>query len=62
MLVLFPIFLWRAAFLTGKYEQGKPAPAGSRGESSEYVQKYMTESNYQKLDRLTKFAKDHGRG
>jgi aryl-alcohol dehydrogenase-like predicted oxidoreductase len=56
-----PYFPLAGGFLTGKYEEGKPAPAGSRGESSEYVQRYMTESNYQKLDRLTKFAKEHGR-
>lgn len=56
-----PYFPLAGGFLTGKYEQGKPAPAGSRGESSEYVQKYMTDSNYKKLDRLTNFAKEHGR-
>ncbi|MAT44890.1 MAG: aldo/keto reductase [Anaerolineaceae bacterium] len=56
-----PYFPLAGGFLTGKYEQGKPAPAGSRGESSEYVQQYMTESNYQKLDRLINFAKEHGR-
>lgn len=57
----FPYFPLAGGFLTGKYQQGKPAPTGSRGESSEYVQKYMTASNYQKLDQLTRFAKDHGR-
>ncbi len=56
-----PYFPLAGGFLTGKYQPGKPAPAGSRGESSEYVQNYMTESNYQKLAQLTKFAKDRGR-
>lgn len=57
---LIPYFPLAGGFLTGKYQKGKPAPAGSRGESSEYVQKYMTDANYAILEKLTIFAKDHG--
>jgi aryl-alcohol dehydrogenase-like predicted oxidoreductase len=41
---------------------GKPAPPGSRGESVRSVQELMTERNYQTVNRLTAWAKDHGRG
>jgi len=59
-LALIPYFPLAGGFLTGKYQQGKPAPTGSRGESSEYVQKYMTKDNYVILDKLISFAKEHG--
>ncbi len=57
---LIPYFPLAGGFLTGKYQKGKPAPAGSRGESSEYVQKYMTDINYSILEKLITFAKNHG--
>ncbi len=57
---VIPYFPLAGGFLTGKYQQGKPAPAGSRGESSEYVQKYLTDKNFGILDKLIAFAKDHG--
>lgn len=57
-----PYFPLAGGFLTGKYRRGEPAPAGSRGESSPYVQKYMTHANYNRLDRLTEWAAAHGRG
>lgn len=49
-------------FLTGKYERGKPAPAGSRGERSESVQRYMTPGYYDKLERLESWARERERG
>jgi aryl-alcohol dehydrogenase-like predicted oxidoreductase len=49
-------------FLTGKYEQGKPAPPGSRGTSARNVQEFMTEANYDRVGRLTNWAKARGRG
>ena len=49
-------------FLTGKYEQGKPPPPGSRGETVKNVQNLMTETNYHKVVKLSSWAKDHGRG
>jgi len=57
---VIPYFPLAGGFLTGKYQKGKPAPAGSRGEDSEYVQKYMTDKNFDILGRLVSFAKDHG--
>ena len=58
----FPIIRWQGGFLTGKYEMGKPPPAGSRGESVRNVQELMTEKNYHLVGKLTAWAKDHGRG
>ncbi len=55
---ILPYFPLAGGFLTGKYEQGKDAPAGSRGESSPYVQKYMMDENYAVLDKLSAFAKE----
>ena len=57
-----PYFPLAGGFLTGKYKRGEPAPAGSRGESSEYVQRYMIEGNYDKVEKLTAWAKTHDRG
>jgi aryl-alcohol dehydrogenase-like predicted oxidoreductase len=58
---ILPYFPLAGGFLTGKYSQDKPAPAGSRGESSEYVQRYMTPRNYSKLAELSAFADEHDR-
>jgi aryl-alcohol dehydrogenase-like predicted oxidoreductase len=57
-----PYYPLAGGFLTGKYELGKPAPAGSRGESARSVQELMTEKNYRRVSRLSGWAKDHGRG
>ena len=57
-----PYYPLAGGFLTGKYEMGKPAPRGSRGESSRNVQELMTEKNYHSVGRLSAWAKDHGRG
>lgn len=58
---LLPYFPLAGGFLVGKYKSGESAPKGSRGESSEYVQRYFTEENFALLDRLTAFAADAGR-
>ncbi len=57
---ILPYFPLAGGFLTGKYQRGQAAPAGSRGESSPYVQKYMTDQNYDKVEALTAWAKDRG--
>lgn len=57
-----PYFPLAGGFLTGKYERGKAAPKGSRGESSPYVQKYMTDANYGRLEKLEAWARGHGHG
>ena len=57
-----PYFPLAGGFLTGKDKRGEAAPAGSRGESSEYVQKYMTDSTYNLIDQLTAWAAARERG
>lgn len=57
-----PYFPLAGGFLTGKYKEGEPPPPGSRGESSEYVQQYMTAANYEKVEALEAWAAEHGRG
>lgn len=49
-------------FLTGKYRRGEPAPAGSRGETSESVQRYMRDAFYDKIEGLEAWAAERGRG
>lgn len=53
---ILPYFPLAGGFLTGKYQRGEPAPAGSRGENSPYVQRYMTEENFDKMEKMTVFA------
>lgn len=53
---ILPYFPLAGGFLTGKYKRGEPVPAGSRGESSAYVQRHMTEANFDKLEKLLAFA------
>jgi aryl-alcohol dehydrogenase-like predicted oxidoreductase len=57
---ILPYFPLAGGFLTGKYKRGESAPPGSRGESAPYVQRYMTDANYDKVEKLEAFAKDHG--
>jgi aryl-alcohol dehydrogenase-like predicted oxidoreductase len=58
---ILPYFPLAGGFLTGKYRRGQQAPAGSRGESSDYVQKYMTDAGYDKLERLITWAGERDR-
>jgi aryl-alcohol dehydrogenase-like predicted oxidoreductase len=58
---LLPYFPLAGGFLTGKYERGEPAPQGTRGARSPYVQKYLTDANFDKLDKLRAFAESRGR-
>jgi aryl-alcohol dehydrogenase-like predicted oxidoreductase len=57
---LIPYFPLAGGFLTGKYRRGEAAPSGSRGETSPYVQRYMTDDNYTKVEELSKWAEAHG--
>ena len=57
---ILPYFPLAGGFLTGKYQRGAAAPAGSRGESSPYVQKYMVDANYDKVEKLDRWAQAHG--
>ena len=53
---ILPYFPLAGGFLTGKYQRGAPAPSGSRGETSPYVQAYMTGPNYDKLGALESWS------
>ncbi|NJN44717.1 MAG: aldo/keto reductase [Anaerolineae bacterium] len=53
---VLPYFPLAGGFLTGKYRRGEPAPAGSRGETSPYVQRHMTDANFDKVEKLIAFA------
>jgi aryl-alcohol dehydrogenase-like predicted oxidoreductase len=57
---ILPYFPLAGGFLTGKYKEEQKVPTGSRGESSEYVQKYMTMDNYSKLRKLSEFSEARG--
>ncbi|MCY4024049.1 MAG: aldo/keto reductase [Anaerolineaceae bacterium] len=53
-----PYFPLAGGFLTGKYTRKAGAPPGSRGESSAYVQRYMTDANYGLVERLEVWARE----
>ncbi len=55
-----PYFPLAGGFLTGKYQRNQPAPAGSRGENSPYVQGFMTPANFDLIESLTAWALEHG--
>ena len=57
---ILPYFPLAGGFLTGKYKRGEAAPAGSRGENSPYVQKYMTDANFTKVEKMTTWAEEQG--
>jgi aryl-alcohol dehydrogenase-like predicted oxidoreductase len=57
---ILPYFPLAGGFLTGKYQRDQQPPTGSRGETSSYVQRYMTEQNYTILEQLSAFAKANG--
>lgn len=58
---ILPYFPLAGGFLTGKYRRGEGAPAGTRGERSPYVQGYMTDANYTRVERLAQWAGERGR-
>ncbi len=47
-------------FLTGKYRRGGGVPKGSRGEQSERLQGYLTERNFDLIERMDALARDKG--
>lgn len=58
---VLPYFPLAGGFLTGKYRQGQPIPAGSRGNDSPYVQNYFTPDNFSRLEKLEALARERGR-
>ena len=61
---VLPYYPLAGGFLTGKYRRDSPAPAGSRGETSSYVQRYMNDKNYTLVEKLSDWAqqRDHSMG
>jgi aryl-alcohol dehydrogenase-like predicted oxidoreductase len=57
-----PYFPLAGGFLTGKYKRGEAPPPGSRGAVSNYMDKYMTDSCFDQIEKLEAWAADHGRG
>jgi aryl-alcohol dehydrogenase-like predicted oxidoreductase len=57
---ILPYFPLAGGFLTGKYRRGQPAPPGSRGQDSSYVQRYMTDAIYDVVERLAAWAESRG--
>jgi aryl-alcohol dehydrogenase-like predicted oxidoreductase len=58
---ILPYFPLAGGFLTGKYRRDEPAPKGARGETSQYVQKYMTEANFDRVEKLQAWATERDR-
>jgi aryl-alcohol dehydrogenase-like predicted oxidoreductase len=56
-----PYFPLAGGFLTGKYRHNEPPPPGSRGESSAYVQRYMTDANHVRVESLSTWAAERDR-
>lgn len=57
---IVPYFPLAGGFLSGKYRRGQPPPAGSRGENSPYVQKFLKDPFFGQLEKLEQWAADHG--
>lgn len=60
-LSLLPYFPLASGLLTGKYKRGAPPPAGTRLEAMrERANAYLTEENFDIIERLTEFAEARG--
>jgi aryl-alcohol dehydrogenase-like predicted oxidoreductase len=56
-----PYFPLASGLLTGKYRKGQAAPKGSRlAEKQGLADRYLNETNLEKVERLEQFAKEHG--
>jgi aryl-alcohol dehydrogenase-like predicted oxidoreductase len=59
---LLPFFPLASGLLTGKYRRGAAMPAGARLTNTQRLaDRYMTESNWAKVERLTVFAEGRGK-
>lgn len=58
---VIPWYPLAAGFLTGKYQRGKPAPAGTRlSDPRSGLKAILTDANYDKLEKLQAFAVERG--
>lgn len=56
-----PYFPLASGLLTGKYKKGDAPPKGTRlGEKQPLAVRYHTEANLEKVERLQRFAEEHG--
>jgi len=58
---ILPYFPLAGGFLSGKYVRGQAPAAGTRGARSPYVQKFLTDANFDLLDQLRPLAAAHER-
>ena len=59
---LLPYYPLASGFLTGKYRRDAPLPEGARlTKGKRYADKYLTEANWNVLERLEEFCKARGR-
>ncbi|HXF53605.1 MAG TPA: aldo/keto reductase [Hyphomicrobiaceae bacterium] len=60
---LLPYFPLASGLLTGKYKRGAPPPPGTRlaHPTQSYAQRYLTDANWDKVERLSRFAQARGR-
>ena len=57
---LLPYYPLASGLLTGKYERGKPLPAGRLQAVKMWADRFLTERNWALVDKLTAFAEDRG--
>ncbi|MGC1186927.1 MAG: aldo/keto reductase [Candidatus Acidiferrales bacterium] len=61
-LALLPYFPLAGGFLTGKYKRGQPMPQGARLNTAKHLtDRYVTDSNWEIVERLEKFCAQRGR-
>jgi len=59
---LLPYFPLASGFLTGKYTRASPPPEGTRmANMPKLAERYMTEQNWDTVEALEAFAKNHDR-
>lgn len=57
---LVPYFPLAGGFLTGKYQRDVPPPADTRFGRAQQRSRYLTDENFEKLERWKAFASEHG--
>ena len=59
-LSIIPFFPLESGLLTGKYRRNEPIPEGTRMASGEFYQRSLTDENFEKVDKLSAFARERG--
>ncbi len=60
-LSFMPYFPLASGMLTGKYRRGQPPPPGTRMAGRDGWNEFLTDERFDVVERLTAFAKEHGR-